>query len=66
MATRAGVSIEDLYHVPEHAKAELVNGEILLMSPTGDTPSRAASNIYLSLRQHERIAGGQARAYALS
>jgi Uma2 family endonuclease len=64
MATRAPATIEDLYHVPEHAKAELVNGEVVVMSPTGDTPSRAAGNIYLSLRQHERVAGGKGRAYA--
>ena len=64
MAMQASATVEDLYHVPENAKAELVNGEVVVMSPTGDTPSRAASNIYLSLRQHERAAGGMGRAYA--
>src|SRR5688572_9919131 len=63
MATRASATIEDLYHVSDGAKAELVDGEVVLMSPTGDTPSRAASNIYLSLRQYEQT-GGAGRAYA--
>jgi hypothetical protein len=26
---------EDLYNVPENGKAELVNGELLIMEPTG-------------------------------
>ncbi len=63
MATRTHATIEDLYHVPDNAKAELVDGEVVLMSPAGDTPSRAASNIYLSLRQQER-SGVAGRAYA--
>ena len=63
MATHAPATIEDLYHVPDDAKAELVNGEVIVMSPTGDVPSRAASNIYLSLRQHERT-DPTGRAYA--
>ena len=45
-------TIEDLARVKE--KAELINGEIVLMSPTGDLPSRAAGTIYVSLRQYER------------
>lgn len=55
-------TVEDLYRVPDNGKAELVNGEIVLMSPTGDVPSRAGGEIYISLRQHERRTGG-GRAY---
>ena len=56
-------TIEDLYNVPENGKAEIVNGELVLMSPTGDLPSSAAGAIYASLRQYQRNVGG-GRAYA--
>ncbi len=49
--------VEDLYSVPEHGKAEIVDGELVLMSPTGALPNRAAGAIYLSLRLYERKAG---------
>jgi Uma2 family endonuclease len=52
MTTRTQATIEDLYQVKN--KAEIVNGEILLMAPTGFWPSRAASEIYSNLRLHER------------
>jgi len=45
-------TIEDLYKVD--GKAEIVNGEINFMSPTGFLPNRAASNVYFSLREHEK------------
>jgi Uma2 family endonuclease len=51
-------TIEDLYHVPEHGKAELINGELVRFMPTGGIPSRASGNIYLSLREHERTHDG--------
>ena len=54
MAMRTQATIEDLYHVPENGKAEIVNGELVLMSPTGFLPSYAASEIYVSLRQYEQ------------
>jgi hypothetical protein len=41
MSTKAKATIEDLYHVPENGKAEIVNGELVFMSPTGRTPGRA-------------------------
>lgn len=63
MKARVEATIEDLYHVPENGKAELVNGELVLMSPTGDKPNRAAGAIYVSLRLHERNADG-GRAYS--
>ena len=62
MATKTRATIEDLYNVPENGKAELVNGELVLMSPTGDAPNRAAGEIFFSLRQYERNIGG-GRAY---
>jgi Uma2 family endonuclease len=54
MATQSRATIEDLYRLPGKQKAELVNGEIVLMSPTGDYPGRAGGRIYTSLDQYER------------
>jgi Uma2 family endonuclease len=53
-------TVEDLYQVGD--KAEIVNGELVLMSPTGDDPGTAAANIMVSLKLHERAHGG-GRAY---
>src|SRR5262245_2372895 len=50
MAVRTKATIEDLYNIS--GKAELVNGEILLMSPTGDAPGYAADEIFVSLREY--------------
>jgi Uma2 family endonuclease len=44
----------DLYHVPEHGKAEIVNDALVRMAPTGFLPSRASGEIYASLRDYER------------
>lgn len=54
MTTKARATIDDLYKVPDNAKAEIVNGELVLMSPTGSRPGRASFNIASSLRRHER------------
>lgn len=54
MSTKAEATIEDLYHVPGDGKAEIVRGEIVLMSPTGDLPSSAALEIVVSLREYSR------------
>jgi Uma2 family endonuclease len=54
MITRTEATIEDLYHVPEAGKAEIVDGELVLMSPTGDLPSAAAGEIFASLREYGR------------
>jgi Uma2 family endonuclease len=60
-ATSSKATLNDLYRVPEHAKAEIVHGELVLMSPTGDLPNRAAGAIYVSLRLYERqMSGGRA------
>jgi Uma2 family endonuclease len=58
MTTRTEATIDDLYRVPENGKAELVNGELVLMSPTGGVPGRAAGRIYRSLDDYERAGGG--------
>ncbi|WP_442481417.1 Uma2 family endonuclease [Aeoliella sp. SH292] len=50
--------IAELYNVD--GKAEIVGGEIVRMSPTGDFPSSAAGEIYVSLRQYARKHGGRA------
>lgn len=52
MSTKVEATIEDLYKV--EGKAELVNGEIVHMSPTGGLPNYAAREITFSLRDHER------------
>ena len=57
MPIKTQASIEDLYHVPENGKAEIVNGELRLMSPTGALPSTAAFEIAVSLRAHARRTG---------
>ena len=63
MAVKNEASIESLYHVPDNGKAEIVNGELQLMSPTGDLPSRAATNVVVSLAAYERKTGA-GRVYA--
>jgi Uma2 family endonuclease len=58
MSAKTEATIEDLYHIPEHGKAEIVNGEVLLMSPTGKKPNRAAFKISLRLYEYELSTGG--------
>jgi Uma2 family endonuclease len=53
---RAG--IDDLRRVPNHGKAELVDGKVKLMSPTGGRPARAGGKVYASLLRHEEERGG--------
>src|SRR2546425_12316372 len=52
MVANLEATIEDLYRVP--GKAEIVNGEIVHMSPTGTAPSYAATEIVVSLREYSR------------
>ncbi len=59
MLVKEKATVEDLYR--EEGKAEIVNGEIVRMSPAGAVPGRAASKIFLSLaRYEEEIEGGLA------
>ena len=60
MSTRTRATIEDLYKV--EGKAELVNGEIVHMSPTGRRPGIAGGEIFASLREYARRTG-QGRAF---
>lgn len=52
MSTKVEATIDDLYHVP--GKAELVDGEIVRMSPIGGKPNYAGGEIFASLREHAR------------
>jgi Uma2 family endonuclease len=54
MSTKANATVEDLYRVPDNRKAELVNGEVVLMSPTGVAPNFAGGEIFASLREFSR------------
>jgi Uma2 family endonuclease len=61
MTTKTEATVDDLYRVPENGKAEIVNGELVLMSPTGGVPGRTSGKIYISLTNYEqRIGGGYA------
>lgn len=52
MVANLEATIEDLYRID--GKAEIVNGEIVHMSPTGAAPSYAAFEIVVSLREYAR------------
>ena len=60
MSTKTRATIEDLYKV--EGKAELVNGEIVCMSPTGGRPGIAGGEIFARLREYARRTG-QGRAF---
>jgi Uma2 family endonuclease len=55
MSTPTRATIEDLYCVP--GKAEIVNGELVLMAPTGDDPGYASDEVFISLREYVRRVG---------
>ncbi len=48
---------ETLSRLPEQGKAEILNGVIVLMPPTGFLPGRASSQIFRSLRRYEEDGG---------
>ena len=52
MSIQTEATIDDLFRVP--GKAELVGGEIVMMSPTGFEPNYAAFEIGVSLREYSR------------
>jgi len=60
MSTRIEATIEDLYRVPDNRKAEIVDGEIDTLSPTGFLPGQASLAICISLKKIQRQAGGWA------
>lgn len=51
-------TVTELYNVPDRGKAELMNGLLVRMSPTGARPGRAGGRIFASLLQHEEEYGG--------
>jgi Uma2 family endonuclease len=52
MSPKTHATIEDLNKVK--GKAELVNGELVCMPPTGDDPNVAGGEIFASLREYAR------------
>jgi Uma2 family endonuclease len=52
MSFKVEAIIEDLLKVDQ--KAEIVNGEIILMSPTGSLPGYAGDEIFSSLREYSK------------
>ncbi|HEY3582156.1 MAG TPA: Uma2 family endonuclease [Pyrinomonadaceae bacterium] len=60
MVSRGEATVEDLYKV--RGKAEIVNGRILHLSPSGGLPSYAAWQITMSLRLYEKASR---RGYAI-
>jgi Uma2 family endonuclease len=57
MRPRTEATIDDLYRIPEDGKAELVNGEIVRMPPTGGLPGYAGGQIFSSLNEYARRTG---------
>jgi Uma2 family endonuclease len=55
MATKMRATIADLYKV--EGKAELVNGEIVKMPPSGEAPGAASMEIVVSLHAYVRQTG---------
>ena len=53
MSTQVKATLEDLYNVPE--KAELVNGEIVVLAATGYLPGYAGGEIFASLREYAKV-----------
>ncbi len=59
--TNVAATLNDLLHVAENGKAELVKGELVLISPTGGLPGYAAGEIFASLREYaQRTRNGYA------
>ncbi len=50
MTIRTEATVDDLYRVP--GKAELVDGKVVRMSPTGGLPNHAGAEIFVSLRAY--------------
>jgi Uma2 family endonuclease len=55
MAVLTKSLVDDLYEV--EGKAEIVNGRIVLMPPTGDDPSDAAGEVFVRLHEYARQTG---------
>src|SRR4051812_1712303 len=57
MHRKAEGTVEDLARVPENGKAELVNGEPVIISPVGGYHGVTSGEIFVSLRAHARLRG---------
>ncbi len=58
MATRTEATIEDLYNAPrDNGTYELVNGELVHISPTGFMPGRVSFQICIALMHYEEQIG---------
>lgn len=53
MVSQREATIEDLYHLPDDGKYELVDGRLVHMSPTGVRPGHAALRIATALLRYE-------------
>jgi len=58
MSTRTRATIQDLYKIPDNGKAEIINGEVVQIPPSGGMPGRASGGVALSLHSYERERGG--------
>lgn len=54
MKTTLQATVDDLYNVPHNGKAEIIDGELRLMAPTGFLPINAGGVIYASLLEDAR------------
>jgi Uma2 family endonuclease len=57
MGRRREATVDDLYRVGEDVKAELVNGELVVMTPGGGLHGYACGQIYVSLQEYTRRTG---------
>lgn len=57
MVSQREATIEDLYHVPDDGKYELVDGRLVHMSPTGARPGHVALKIAVQLERYETDTG---------
>lgn len=51
---QAEATLDDLYRVAENGKAELVNGKVVRLMPTGGVPGYAGGEIFAALREYAR------------
>ena len=54
VGTKREATVEDLYHVEEDGKAEIVNGEVVVMERVGDAHGYASGEIFASLRDYAK------------
>lgn len=56
MSRRPDATLEDLLHYPDHGRAELVCGKIVMIPPMTIRAGRAVLNILVSLNEYEKQA----------